>query len=479
MKAVLVSLIILFLYVVPGHAGFVDDWLITSQTTNPDYFEGQKRGYATGGSFSARMPLNTDYLFTVTSPKLKTGCGGIDAYLGGISFMNFDYLVQKFQRILSAAPAAAFDIALKTLCEPCANTVKEMEGIANALNSLSLDDCKASRAMAAYLMDPLAPDGTKKQSDLDAITKDFMVSSGIDDFPRRIGDAIKAAGDNPPPNMDYRNAVAGCPTDIRDLFGSTGSVLDRIGGKLALDQSYINLIRGIVGDIIMRVEEKEFSPRYETFCDKNKIFSVDAFLDGGAEEKSYNPATDTCACVQIPDVNRSLRTYVRLRLMTTINAMKTKTPLAPTETDFIRFCPIPVSLALKSAVATHTEGAILENLTELTAKAYALRIIEDLLGKAEFAFFKATEALSKQSNATLNQGEHTCKINALDLGSQIKPLRERVHEVRQSLQLSYSATQNEFSAIMDMARKIEDFDAKAKKDIAARFGKALSERMFK
>ena len=35
-------------------AGWVDDWLQQKTETSPGYFEGQKRGYFTGGSFSAR-----------------------------------------------------------------------------------------------------------------------------------------------------------------------------------------------------------------------------------------------------------------------------------------------------------------------------------------------------------------------------------------------------------------------------------------
>ena len=106
-----------------ARAGFVDDWITQKAETSPGYFEGQKRGYFTGGSFSARWPQTRDYLMSFEPPRLKFGCGGIDAFMGGFSFMNFEYLVQKLQRILQAAPAAAFDLALKNLCEPCSNVI--------------------------------------------------------------------------------------------------------------------------------------------------------------------------------------------------------------------------------------------------------------------------------------------------------------------------------------------------------------------
>ena len=96
-------------------AGWVDDWLQQKTETSPGYFEGQKRGYFTGGSFSARWQQSNDYLFTAMPPKIKAGCGGIDVFLGGFSYLNFEYLVTKLQRIMQAAPAAAFDIALNVL----------------------------------------------------------------------------------------------------------------------------------------------------------------------------------------------------------------------------------------------------------------------------------------------------------------------------------------------------------------------------
>jgi len=100
-----------------SYANWLDDWYENTMSTSSgiNYFEGQKRGYATFGSFSMRLPLRTDYLFSIEKPHLKVGCGGIDLFMGGFSFLNADYLVQKVQAMLQAAPFIAFDIALQTL----------------------------------------------------------------------------------------------------------------------------------------------------------------------------------------------------------------------------------------------------------------------------------------------------------------------------------------------------------------------------
>ncbi|MEI6704482.1 MAG: conjugal transfer protein TraH [Deltaproteobacteria bacterium] len=63
--------------------GWVDDWIQQKNSTSPSYYEGSKRGYYTGGSFSARWPNNNDFLVSASLPKLKSGCGGIDMFMGG------------------------------------------------------------------------------------------------------------------------------------------------------------------------------------------------------------------------------------------------------------------------------------------------------------------------------------------------------------------------------------------------------------
>jgi len=62
--------------------------------------------------------------------------------------MQPEYLVQAFQNIMSAAPAFAFDIALKVLCEQCYEIKSTLESIANLVNQMAMDECGAARALA-------------------------------------------------------------------------------------------------------------------------------------------------------------------------------------------------------------------------------------------------------------------------------------------------------------------------------------------
>lgn len=52
-----------------------------SNTSQPQVWQGQAAGYATGGSLYARTQVKTVQLISMTLPDINAGCGGIDAYL--------------------------------------------------------------------------------------------------------------------------------------------------------------------------------------------------------------------------------------------------------------------------------------------------------------------------------------------------------------------------------------------------------------
>jgi hypothetical protein len=118
------------------------------QFSNPAHLETQKRGYFSMGGVSYKTHLSKQSFVGVTMPRMQVGCGGIEMFWGGLNYMQPEYLVQAFQNIMSAAPAFAFDIALKVLCEQCYEIKSTLESIANLVNQMAMDECGAARALA-------------------------------------------------------------------------------------------------------------------------------------------------------------------------------------------------------------------------------------------------------------------------------------------------------------------------------------------
>ena len=75
---------------VPAHAqSWAESWFDNVTYTSPGSFEDQTRGYVTAGGMSGRVDVHDDYLMSLTLPKVKAGCGGIDMFLGGMSFLDY------------------------------------------------------------------------------------------------------------------------------------------------------------------------------------------------------------------------------------------------------------------------------------------------------------------------------------------------------------------------------------------------------
>jgi len=122
-------------------------------STSPNTWKTQERGFYTLGGFSARWPMNPVNVWHVTPPRFNAGCGGIDIMWGAFNMINLDELVNKMQQVVAAAPAYAFKLAFQQLCQPCAYVMGSIEATADFLNGLNFDQCKATQQLASWAVD--------------------------------------------------------------------------------------------------------------------------------------------------------------------------------------------------------------------------------------------------------------------------------------------------------------------------------------
>jgi conjugative transfer pilus assembly protein TraH len=455
-------------------AGWVDDWITQHTETSPGYYEGQKRGYWTAGSFNARWQKGYDHLFTVMPTKVKSGQCGIDLMLGGFSLLNEDQIVQKFQNILQAAPAAAFDIALKTLCSQCASTIKELEAISSRLNAIQIDDCKASQALVATIAKPFADSGGRREARLAEIQSDFVQSTGLYDLYKEVKDLTTA--NNNKPIVDLKQAMQGCPQDVKDVFGTGGSVIDNMALKTGFnDSSYTDLIRGYIGDINIQVNSDSYKVSYIPPCNENKGSSLDNFLDGRVFARN-----DTGDCYQITDTHRDLVNWINNRLTTISAGLKGKTFLSSDDEQFINSIPLPLIMILKTAIGTHQEAHYLATISEVTAKAYAYRMLIDLYNEAYHILEKGSSLLSAQNNAVSGQKAHTCRLEMVDDAIyQIPEMQTKLVGMMKGIRSDYTASAHEINELFSLMRNYEIYDEQSRKFLVEVFGPAVASRVMK
>ncbi|WP_459203448.1 conjugal transfer protein TraH (plasmid) [Ralstonia pseudosolanacearum] len=114
---------------------------------NPAVLQGQTMNLYTGGSLFMRMPKRTYQLATVTPPSWNAGCGGIDLFMGGFSFINKEQFVAMLRNIGSNALGYGFKLAIQNLCPTCDNVMQALQATAQQINRLNMDSCEAAKGI--------------------------------------------------------------------------------------------------------------------------------------------------------------------------------------------------------------------------------------------------------------------------------------------------------------------------------------------
>ncbi len=475
--------VILLLLPMSLHAGWVDDWLTQKRSTGASGYESARRGYYNAGWMSLRWPNTSDHPVSITAPRIKSGCGGIDLFLGGVSFLNVDYLVQKLQNILSAAPAAAFDIALKTMAPQVADTIKTLESIIDRLNGLQLQDCKAARALVATAASPFSPVMSESmQAEMKNAQTDFLVSSGAKDLYQSASSLLsaeqrQAAGNRPAAGTTIQQsttaATAGCADQLRQIFGE-GSLLENLATQQGLPSTYVSLIRGFIGDVVVASPASTgstYQASYRPPCAAND--SYEAFMQGTAEGRDA-----AGVCRPLADVNRDLTALVITRMQSIAARMKGRQALSSEEQAFLQGTPLAVSQALKAAVAAGVEQDMIARLAEVTTRSYAYYLLVDLFQRTEQLQQLARSVMAGQRGHRPGSTPESCQLALLGEGlQQVSLLEERTLHLLQTAQRRYAAAAAEMTAMDQMLATLQRFDQIVFTELQNRFGTPLAARM--
>ena len=476
MNAHIKAAIIIGMLVLPGPAtaGWVDDWLQQRTTTSPNYFGGQQRGYYAAGSFSTRWPNRNDYPVTVEAPRVKSGCGGIDVFLGGFSFMNSDYLVSKLQSILENSASVAFDLALKTLCEQCSNTIKNFEALSDKLNSMQIDECASAKELVGVVMDENGFHSTEVMSEkLGTAIKENKLVQGVGEMWDILSKEDRA-NNNQPQSGDVARVTNGCNADIRTVFLSGGSLLENVGSRMNLPAAHIDLIRGLVGDVRLEGQASAYKVSYQPPCPENNPDDIKAFANGDVYSRDSGGT-----CRQITDANRDLVQYVSTTLTGIANKVENKGTLSGTEQTFLETTPLSALPILKTAVATDMRESVITSLADITAKAYSLQMLSDLYVRAESVAHKAKEMLEKQAGPAAGQPTENCAavVFAQHADQDISRMLNTIRQLQEAARASYVASAGEMNTIMNYLEHMQKIELQMTAEITRRYGKDVADRL--
>ena len=132
-------------------AQFFNNLGFANNVTGGHSYETQAAGFASLGSIYARNEVLNIQLAYVDVPGFRSGCGGIDMFAGGFSFIKADQIVKFMNSILSSGAGFALNLALETELPEIAHSMQFMQKLANEINNMNFNSCEMGENLSANL----------------------------------------------------------------------------------------------------------------------------------------------------------------------------------------------------------------------------------------------------------------------------------------------------------------------------------------
>lgn len=441
MKRIVTALGLAFMVPTLCSADWVDDWFDSATYSGSSSFSTQNRKFISGGSISVRSQVKTDYPITISMPKLNVGCGGIDGFMGGFAFLDADYLVDKAQRMMQAAPYIAVDMALKSMSKEFSDTLKAAEDMVNSLNGIQLNECQSMKPLVAATLEN-NPEGMKNA--LGEMVNAKQIKESGARLWQEASEKVKDNNDKAPASL--QSEIEGCPADVREVFGP-GSVIKKIAAKSNMT-AHADLLRGYFGDVIITTAGNFYTAKPVSACSENRD-NHEGFLHG----TSYVKSESTLACTQ--SVGDSVYETIYEKIDALASKIENNQLLTDADRNFASqgtYLPI-----FKMLQVAHDQGTLNETklmITDITAASYARRVADDFYKSAYEILKKASDLAS---NPTQQDNSKTCNMNYYaNAAYQVRDLLREVRETRSRLSANVDIAVNEYTqthAIIDESRR--------------------------
>lgn len=110
-------------------------------------YAGQSVGYYTGGSLNMRSPVMQQRPLSMQTPRITTGCGGIDMFTGSFSHINSDQFIAQLKSIGSNSMGYAFQLALQTLSPMIKSVTDKIQEVADMMNGFNINSCESAKLL--------------------------------------------------------------------------------------------------------------------------------------------------------------------------------------------------------------------------------------------------------------------------------------------------------------------------------------------
>lgn len=441
MKKTIITAIFFFCFLSSAFADeWVTNWIDQSTMSRPSTFQTEQRGYINSGNLSLRYKQENDHLVSFSPPSFKTGCGGIDMFFGSMNYLNADRLMAKFERIMDGALATyAFDLALNVLCTSCSKELQTLESLMDRLNGIQIDDCKSSKALVAYVNDKTGQGETSENTEA---MNDYMMNSGIYDL---YNDAVdyhnNQSSDSVMASNGFSKAdmVAGCPSEVSDIYFTSGTLFDNVAKAKGIDTSHTKLMRGLIGDVLI---SGSLDYAVVDACSENIPISLDKIIYGEIYSREGDRDCELAGDITIDGTSyESFADWAETNIASIVDALEADTTFSSENLTFLNTVPRPLYTQLVADVNIYgddldasAKASIVAKYVRSASMSFAYDMFSSLLAEA-------VSHLNYASAASVNQADQNSRCstslkNKAELHA--KDLLSRAYEINKTFQNEHS-----------------------------------------
>lgn len=140
------------------HAGVKEDleqfFISRGQSVNVTEggaYHDQTGSYFTGGSLITRAKATNTNLMSIQMPSFNSGCGGIDLFMGGFSFINAEAFIHMARNIGSNSLAYGFSLAFQTVTPQIKSVIDRLMAVTQDANNMNINSCQMGAAFVGGL----------------------------------------------------------------------------------------------------------------------------------------------------------------------------------------------------------------------------------------------------------------------------------------------------------------------------------------
>jgi conjugative transfer pilus assembly protein TraH len=241
-------------------------------------YNDQVGGFYTAGSVFSRGKTVNANLMSLQMPHYRSGCGGIDLFMGGLSFINAQEFLHLLRNIGSNASGYAFNLALATITPQIKSVLDDLSAKVQQMTNHSITSCEA----AATLVGGVWPQSDASSQLLcNAMSKDLSLATDWAQSRQRCG-----AGGQRDATTAQKSNLSGYRDVLGDEFNLAWKALKK-NVFLSSDSRLAEFFMTISGTIVSRknvagnLEMREFSSK------SSDGDLISALLTGGQPVQVY------------------------------------------------------------------------------------------------------------------------------------------------------------------------------------------------